>query len=161
MVTLPRRDLGRMQLGWTRRAGADVWSGVAVTELDLPRRRARVGDRVVRWRHLVGADGSGSSVRRALGLPSPRAYFAAEYNVPGLRLGPLRVECVPGTLANGYFWVFPHCDYTSIGAVAPKHLVRPSSLRRFLDSRMVELGVSTGGAPVRSSQQNFTLVSGS
>ena len=55
------------------------------------------------------------------------------------------MECDPQRLANGYFWVFPHAEYTSIGAVAPKHLVPPSRLRRYLDARLDALGVARTG----------------
>jgi geranylgeranyl reductase len=147
VVTISRRELGRHQLAWASTAGAEVRAGAPVTEIDLPARRARVGGRLVRWTHLIGADGSDSGVRRALGLPSPREYFAGEYNVPGLRLEPLRIECEGRDLANGYFWVFPHQDYTSLGAVASRRLVRPPGLRRFLDARVAALGVSDSAAP--------------
>ncbi len=145
--TVARRTLGRYQLEWTRRAGAEVRTGTAVHHLDLAARTAQVGDRTIRWTHLVGADGSESRVRHALGLPAPRAYFACEYNVPGVRLGPLRVECDPVAFANGYFWVFPHEDYTSIGCGAPKHQVRPADLHRELDRRMDALGLASDAAP--------------
>ncbi len=147
VYTLPRRQLGQYQLTWCRTAGAEVCAGVAVREIDLSGRTVACDGRRIRWRHLIGADGADSGVRRALGLPSPRAYFAAEYNIPGTPLEPLRVECDPVALKNGYFWVFPHAAYTSIGAVAPKHMVAPSALRRYLDSRLEALGVTPGGAP--------------
>jgi geranylgeranyl reductase len=86
-------------------------------------------------------------VRRTLGLPSPRAYFAAEYNIPAVQVEPLRIECDPGALKNGYFWVFPHIAYTSVGVVAPKHLVAPAALRRYLDRRVEALGLSPAAAP--------------
>jgi len=143
--TIPRRELGRHQLGWACAAGAEVRAGVAATQIDLAGRTVMAGGRPIRWSHLIGADGADSAVRRALGLPSPRDYFAAEYNVPALRLEPLRVECDPGPLANGYFWVFPHATYTSIGAVGPKHLVAPSALRRYLNGRLDRLGVRREG----------------
>jgi flavin-dependent dehydrogenase len=145
--TIARRDLGQMQLAWARAAGAEVQAGVAVTEIDLAGGTVLAGHHPIRWRHLVGADGADSAVRRALGLPTPREYFAAEYNVPGLRLTPLRVECDPEALASGYFWVFPHADYTSLGAVAPKHLVPPAMLRRYLDARLDGLAVSRAEVP--------------
>ena len=144
--TLPRRVLGQYQLHWARAAGADVRPATPVAELDLAARSARVGGRTVRWHHLIGADGSDSAVRRALGLRSPRDCFAAEYNVGGIRLEPLRVEVDPG-LAGGYFWVFPHCDYTSIGAVASKRKVRPAPLRRYLEQRIAALGIDLAGVP--------------
>jgi flavin-dependent dehydrogenase len=147
IVTLSRRELGAYQSAWTRAAGADVRVGCSVRELDLVRRTALVGGRRIRWRHLIGADGSDSAVRRSLGLPSPRVYFAAEYNLPDVRLEPLRVEC-DRALAGGYFWVFPHTNYTSVGAVAPKHIVRPARLRSYLDARLRDFDLGDRGAPL-------------
>ena len=138
--TVPRRELGRLQLDWTTRAGAQVRVSAVAAGLDLASHTVTVADRIIRYRRLIGADGADSSVRRALGLPHPRACFAAEYNVPGLRLEPLRVECDSGALANGYFWVFPHESYTSVGAVAPKKLVPPATVRRYLTTRVRALG---------------------
>jgi flavin-dependent dehydrogenase len=140
IVTISRRELGRQQAAWTSAAGAEVRVSCPVRHLDLRNRTALVGETRIGWRQLVGADGADSAVRRALGLPSPRACFAAEYNLPGVRLEPLRVECDPD-LGGGYFWVFPHRDYTSIGAVAHKHTVRPPVLRRYLDTRVRGLGL--------------------
>ncbi|MGE5231408.1 MAG: NAD(P)/FAD-dependent oxidoreductase [Deltaproteobacteria bacterium] len=140
--TVPRRDLGRWQLECTRKAGAEVRAGAPAAGLDLESRCLTVAGRRLRYRHLFGADGADSAVRRALGLPHPRACFAAEYNVPGLRLEPLRIECDPDALANGYFWVFPHERYTSIGAVAPKKAVAPAAVRRYLSARASSLGAN-------------------
>ena len=145
--TISRRDLGRHQLRWVQAAGASVQAGTPVTAIDLRERTVTAGGHRIRWRHLIGADGADSAVRRALRLPSPRTYFAAEYNVPAVRLEPLRIECDPGAIASGYFWVFPHEAYTSVGAVAPKRLVPPAALRRYLDGRSDGLGVSRVGVP--------------
>jgi len=145
--TVARSDLGRWQLGCTRRAGAEVRAGTPAVGLDLESRSVSVGGRMLRYRHLFGADGADSAVRRALGLPHPRACFAAEYNVPDLRLEPLRVECDPDALANGYFWVFPHERYTSIGAVAPKRVVPPGAVRRYLSARASSLGADPDRTP--------------
>lgn len=145
--TIARRELGRHQRAWAQAAGATVRAGTPATAIDLRERTATADGRRIRWRHLIGADGADSAVRRALGLPSPRAYFAAEYNVPAVRLDPLRIECDPGVIANGYFWIFPHAAYTSLGAVAPKRLVPPAALRRYLDLRCDRLGVSRAGVP--------------
>jgi flavin-dependent dehydrogenase len=147
IVTLSRGELGRYQAAWTRAAGAEVRAGCPVRELDLAGRTAVVGGARLRWRHLIGADGSDSAVRRALRLPSPRVYFAAEYNLEGVRLEPLRVEC-DRDLGGGYFWVFPHDDYTSVGAVASKHVVRPAALRGYLDARLERMRLAGHGEPL-------------
>ncbi len=147
VVTLSRGELGRYQGEWARAAGAEVQAGCSVRELDLTGRTAVVGETRMGWRHLIGADGSDSAVRRALGLPSPRVYFAAEYNLRGLRLDPLRVEC-DLELRGGYFWVFPHADYTSVGAVASRRVVRPPTLRAYLDSRLERMHLPRQGEPL-------------
>jgi geranylgeranyl reductase len=147
VVTLSRGELGRYQTAWTRAAGAEVRAGCPVRELDLVGRTAVVGGTRMGWRHLIGADGSDSAVRRTLRLPSPRACFAAEYNLQGVRLEPLRVECDP-RLGGGYFWVFPHDDYTSVGAVASKHVVRPAALRAYLDARLESMRLPSHGEPL-------------
>ena len=145
--TVPRRTLGQHQAARARAAGAEIRTGATASHIDLGARAVLVDGATIAFRTLIGADGSESRVRRALGLPCPRAYFACEYNVPGTRLEPLRVECDPVALAAGYFWVFPHAAYTSIGCGAPKHQVAPRELRRILDARMRELGVPPEAAP--------------
>jgi geranylgeranyl reductase len=148
VLTLSRGELGRYQAKWARAAGAEVRAGCPVRQLDLESRTALVGGSRVRWRHLVGADGSDSAVRRVLGLPSPRVCFAAEYNLPGVRLEPLLVEC-DRELRGGYFWVFPHEGYTSVGAVASKHALRPAALRAYLDARLERMRLPRPGASLQ------------
>lgn len=145
--TLSRAELGTWQAEWARRAGAEIRTGCAVSELDLAAKTLVVGDRRIRYRHLIGADGSTSAVRRALGVPSPRDYFAGEFNVRGLGLPQLLVAMDSAALANGYFWIFPHHDYTSIGAGVNKHLVPASVVRPYLERRARELGVDLGATP--------------
>lgn len=145
--TVARRVLGAHQAARARAAGAELRVGTAASHFDLAARTAEVGGRRLRYRTLVGADGSESRVRRALGLPCPRAYFACEYNVPDVRWEPLRVECDPVAFAAGYFWVFPHLDYTSVGCGAPRSQVPPAALHRELDRRLRQLGSSPDAAP--------------
>jgi geranylgeranyl reductase len=61
--TIARRELGRHQLAWARRAGAEVCGGMPASGIDLEHRTVRAGGRPLRWRHLVGADGADSAVR--------------------------------------------------------------------------------------------------
>jgi len=143
--TIARRDLGQWQLARAVRAGADVRSGVAATQFDFPGRTLRAGDTTIRYRHLIGADGSTSAVRRALGLPSPRAFFAGEFNVPGRIAAPLHVAADAPHLANGYWWLFPHTGYTSLGAGAPKHLVAPSQVKLEIERHAAACGIGLDG----------------
>jgi flavin-dependent dehydrogenase len=145
--TIARRQLGLLQAEWTRRAGAEIRIGTPAAVPDLERRVLVAGGQTLRYSHLVGADGADSAIRRALHLPHQRRYFAGEFNVPGLHLEPLRIECDSADLANGYFWVFPHLEYSSIGAVAPKRVVPPAAVRRYLEARCDALGVDWRQVP--------------
>lgn len=145
--TLSRARLGRRQAEWATAAGVEIWTNASATRFDLETRTVRCGSRALRYRHLIGADGSGSNVRRALGLPTPRAFFAGEFNVPGQSAFDLGVAFDSRVLASGYFWVFPHEDYVCVGAGAHKGLVRPGTIRPYVERRMADLGIDPGDAP--------------
>jgi flavin-dependent dehydrogenase len=147
IVTLSRARLGHYQSDWTRAAGADIRTGATVSRIDFAQRIVTYEGGVLRYRNLIGADGSASTVRRALGLEAPRAFFAGEFNVTGRRDVPLTIEFRSDVLASGYFWVFPHETHVCIGAGAHKRKVRPSSIRPFVERRMAELGIDPGETP--------------
>jgi flavin-dependent dehydrogenase len=145
--TLSRERLGAYQAQWTLAAGAEVRIATAASRIDPPQRTITFDGRPLRYRHLIGADGSGSTVRRALGLPCPRRLFAGEFKVPSHQAADLVVEFDAGVLASGYFWVFPHEEYTSIGAGGHKGKVRPARIRPYLQERMAALRIDPGTTP--------------
>lgn len=145
--TVARRVLGQFMLDRAIRAGAVVRTEAPASELDLATHTLSVHRTTCRYRTLIGADGSNSIVRRALGLPTPRELFAGEFNIPGLRRDDLLVAADGAALGSGYFWIFPHADYTSIGAVAPKHLIRPDTIRPYVEACCRELGIALGATP--------------
>lgn len=147
ILTLSRERLGRYQAEWTAAAGADIRTNAPVTRIDFSARIVTYDGGTVCYRNLIGADGSGSTVRRALGLDTPRAFFAGEFNVPGRHALPLHIEFESDVLASGYFWVFPHDTHVCIGAGAHKRKVRPSSIRPLIERRMAELGIDAGDTP--------------
>jgi flavin-dependent dehydrogenase len=145
--TVSRERLGRCQAEWALLAGAEIRTEASVSQIDMQARTVTYDGRVLRYRHLIGADGSGSGVRRALGLPTPRAFFAGEYNVPSTRSFDLGIWFDSPVLASGYFWVFPHEDYVCVGAGAHKGRVRPAAIRPYIERRMAELGIDAGETP--------------
>ena len=149
--TLSRRALGAWQLGLARQAGAQVRTESAATDFDFDGHTLQVNRASrIRYRHLIAADGSRSSVRRALGLPTPRAFFAAEYNIPGRRDSALSVRFDSDRLGTGYFWVFPHTEYTSYGAGAYKHAVVPRDVCAYIEKRLASMGVDPGETPLEA-----------
>ncbi|HSL24560.1 MAG TPA: NAD(P)/FAD-dependent oxidoreductase [Vicinamibacterales bacterium] len=143
--TIARAILGRYQACWTRRAGAAIVTGSSATDLNLTDRTLRVNGRAIRYKNLIGADGSASRVRRALGLPIRRDVFAGEFNVRGAMADDLQVTFDSAALGPGYFWVFPHSDYVSFGAGGPTSLLKPSEVRPYLERRLGSMGVDPSG----------------
>ena len=92
-----RPELGRLQLGWARAAGAEVRPGAPATDLDLAGRTVAAGGR---------SDSVAPSDRRRRGglrrPPGARPVRAARVlrrpstTSRALRLEPLRIECDPG-----------------------------------------------------------------
>lgn len=156
--TLSRESLGRRQAEWTRAAGAEIRTGAAVTGVDIDAHTVTCNGRKLRYRRLIGADGTGSAVRRALRLPSPRAFFAGEFNVRRPHAFDLGVAFDSRVLASGYFWIFPHEDYVCIGAGAHKSLVRPAAIRPYVERRMAALGVDPGDTPYEGAAIEVELV---
>lgn len=149
--TLSRRALGAWQLGVSLGAGAQVRTVSAGTDFDFAGHTVRVNrSGAIRYRYLIAADGSRSAVRRALGLPTPRAFFAAEYNIPGRRDEELSVYFDSERLGTGYFWVFPHTDYTSYGAGAFKHAVAPRDVCAYIEKRLAAMGIDPGETPLEA-----------
>jgi geranylgeranyl reductase len=139
--TVARAVLGRYQACWARQAGAEIVTGAAATNLDLDERTLTVDRRAIRYRHLVGADGSSSRVRRALGLPIRRSVFAGEFNVTNASADKLRVMFDSEVLGPGYFWVFPHTDYVSFGAGGPTAMLKPADVRPYIERRLTTMAV--------------------
>jgi geranylgeranyl reductase len=156
--TIARRRLGQLQAGWARAAGAELRTGTPAQRIDLEARSLEAGGRPIRYRYLIGADGSRSSVRRALGLDSPRSFFAGEYNIPGLGWEHLIVAYDSAVLGSGYFWIFPHDGYTCIGAGGHKELMQPAIVRPYLQRKMEALGVDPGTTPYEGATIEIAFV---
>lgn len=82
-------------------------------------------------KHLVGADGSSSIVRKYLGLPFKILI--------GMRHRSLKLMNELAVffnskllLASGYLWIFPHIDHTNIGIGFDPKIISPASGKKML-----------------------------
>ncbi len=139
--TVSRAVLGSFQERWAREAGAELLTNVSAKDFHLETRTLRLNGRPLRYTYLIGADGSASRVRRALGLPLRRNVFAGEFNVRDRSADDLQVMFDSEVLGPGYFWIFPHTDYVSFGAGGPIALLRPAEVRPYIERRAVRMGI--------------------
>jgi flavin-dependent dehydrogenase len=81
---------------------------------------------------VVGADGAGSLVRRALLEPTPAARLLMAGGWLAAGDAPMLVRFTPGL--PGYLWVFPRPDHVEIGICAPLGAVPTRELLARLDA---------------------------
>jgi len=130
-----------------RQAGAELWSGAGLVNLDPARNQAQIrrrngGLESIAYRLLIAADGPGSSVAEKLGLTPLETVNTRQYTVP-LRLpyGDTDVflsDDYPG----GYGWLFPKGEVANLGLGADRRYDR--DLKGPLDrlhASMVERGI--------------------
>ena len=120
--TLRRYTLDTALALEAKRQGAHLYLGSPVQTIDFEKNEAILKDgQVLRYEHLVGADGALSSVRKLLGLPRNQMGFCVEAHIPWGQIketGRLResgIEIYYGTMDIGYGWVFPAQDSVVVG----------------------------------------------
>lgn len=158
IATVNREKLGRHMAGEAEQAGARILTSVQVTGIEYDTvtytdRLSGLKERV-RFRYLVGADGSSSLVRRHLKIPVRHLGVGINYQVPG-DLEKMEWHLDPGLFRNGYSWVFPHRDTVSIGAYVDSAAMKAGSLHQSLRRWANGKGISLAGARQRAEYINF------
>jgi flavin-dependent dehydrogenase len=133
--TIDRVDLGRFQLDRVL-AYENIHIAINTSVVSIAQDQLRLADeRIVRYRHLVGADGSLSMVRRSLKLES-KFYVGMQYSIPG-NYERMVWFFEPSQIKSGYAWIIPHRTYASAGVFFDPARVTAKkaagALRLFLD----------------------------
>jgi len=142
IATVNRAKLGQWMMRDAVSAGALIHTGCrvknvsdqAVTAVDTHGCTMRFG-----FNHLVGADGSSSTVRRFLGINSQKFGTGINYQLPGYYEN-MEWHLNPRLFGSGYGWIFPHRDTISIGAYSSRHNMNPVLLKK----RLIQWAESRG-----------------
>ncbi len=153
ITTINRQRLGGWQLQQALGAGVEVRTDSPVTAVGDGWVEGANGERLG-YRHLVGADGAASLVRRRLGLASRRLGVGINHQVPG-RWPDMEWHLDPGLFGNGYAWIFPHRETTSIGAYADRAELGALELAARLHRWAQGLGIGLGQTRARAALINF------
>lgn len=120
--TVNRKVLGQWMAKQAVEAGADLIADCRVVSIDglqVTSKTSSGKQRTFTCRHLVGADGANSMVRRSLGVPTEQVGPGINYQLAG---SAERMEWHLNTrhFGYGYGWIFPHKETVSIGAYGPR-----------------------------------------
>ncbi len=124
--TVDRKDLGQWMAKETKKAGAKIETGTMATE--IKKNSVIANGKEIKFKVLVGADGSTSLVRRHLGLKINEVDVALQYKVPKIYKN-MELFLDSKLFASGYAWIFPHKKFTAIGAATDP---------RFLDAKKLK-----------------------
>lgn len=158
IATVNRENLGRYMTDKAVSAGAAVIAPAAVRSIgeDWVRYSGKGDDKEikVRYRFLVGADGSASLVRRYLRLPTRHLGIGINCQIPG-GFEKMEWHLAPSLFGNGYGWIFPHKETTSVGAYADAAVMKASDLQQGLNAWAASRGIALAGARQRAELINF------
>jgi len=143
ITTVDRRRLGAWQLSKAMQAGVIIRKktpAMAVDDHTVDTPSGRIAYR----RALVGADGSASMVRRALGLGTRQIGTGINYQVPG-QWPEMEWHLDKKRFSSGYAWIFPHRDTTSVGAYADRNDLAATTLKVRLLAWAKERGIELHG----------------
>ncbi|KPK00402.1 MAG: hypothetical protein AMJ60_01340 [Desulfobacterales bacterium SG8_35] len=130
VATVRREVLGDWMYHQAREAGAEIKTSCRVhkiTPAAVETSRGEFG-----YRYLIGADGSGSLVRKYLQLPTDKVGAGIHFQVPG-NFDRMEWHLNDALFNNGYGWIFPYKDMASVGVYGVKPY---NNARKMLNSLM-------------------------
>ena len=159
LCTIDRESLGQWQLAKAKKSGAVVRTNSRVTAIG--KNHVIVNDdEKIRFKSLVGADGSASLVRRHLGLGTDEVVSGIQYIIPSQKYGKFEIFLDSSQFNSWYCWIFPHKGYVSIGCGADSKLFSISQLRKNFERWLTKnnIDVSKGKLevfPINSDYRGF------
>ncbi len=149
VYTVDRQKLGQWMLKRLRSSDIEVWTKSAVTNISKDSVVVN-GSQNIRYKYLVGADGSASFVRRHLGLKTDWLGMTVQYNVPTDDYDKIEIFLDRKLFRLWYAWIFPHKGHVSIGAGANPHALAPKTLNTNFHKWLSKKGIDIGKAKLES-----------
>lgn len=107
-----------------------------------------VNDRKIKYKYLVGADGSNSIVRRFLKIKNEKFLSAIQYIIPR-NDEKLEFYFNAKLFGSGYSWIFPHKGYSSVGCAQDARNLKSTNLKSNLDQWLTQKIIETRDAKLQ------------
>ena len=153
LSTINRTQLGQWMLTRAQGAGARVRPTSFVKKIAANHVVLNSGE-PLGFDFLVGADGSNSMVRRHLGIPAIKIGIGVQYHVPKA-MAEMEWHLDAKRFGNGYAWIFPHRQITSVGAYCDRRTLSARELKNRLHDWTAEQGIELTGVKPEAFPINF------
>jgi menaquinone-9 beta-reductase len=158
IATINRQKLGQLMASYAMESGAEIRLGCQVIGISpktiLYKEKECRKQYDLPFTFLVGADGSGSLIRRHLGLPIHKCGSGVQYWVPG-DFKEMQWHLDSSLFANGYGWIFPHNGSASVGAYADIKSMKSKTLQNNLIKWARSIGINLAGLRAEAERINF------
>ena len=151
LFTIDRKQFGQWQL---KSAGVTATTNSAVTEIGKDYIIVNSKEKI-KFKFLVGADGSASIVRRHLGLKTEKYCLGLHYIVKNNKYNKIESYFDSKLFKNGYAWIFPHKGYASIGCGAMPSSLDANKLRTNFDKWIKKQNIDVSNAKLEAFPINF------
>jgi flavin-dependent dehydrogenase len=121
---IDRERLGQWQLAKINRQNVTVRTKARITKVDTDFLIINNEDKIG-YKHLIGADGSASVVRRYLKIPTKLYGVAIQYLIPPNKFNDLELHFDSKLFGCWYAWIFSRNDYVSLGYGYPAKAIKP------------------------------------
>jgi len=140
VATIRREVLGKWMFRQALDAGAEIKTSCLVHTVRPGSVATSQGD--FRYRYLIGADGSGSKVRKYLRIVTDKVGVGIHFQVPG-NFDRMEWHLNDSLFQNGYGWIFPFREMASVGIYGTKPYNDPkqmlTSLRNWAGMQKIPL----------------------
>ncbi len=128
LFTIDRKKFGQWQLGKIDKKKVDIRIKTRVKEIQKDY-VVIDNDEKIGFKHLVGADGANSIVRKYLGLKTENFCVAIQYIIPSNEYKKIEFFFDSKLFNSWYAWIFPRKDFVSIGCGCNTNMLSAKKLR--------------------------------
>ena len=132
LYTIDREKFGQWQLGKIAESKIEIRTKTKVKEVNKDYIVLDTEEEIG-FKHLVGADGANSIVRRYLGLKTEKFCVAIQYIIPSNEFEKLEFFFDSKLFNSWYAWIFPRKDFVSIGCGCNTNMLSVKKLRENFD----------------------------
>jgi len=155
VVTVDRKDLGKWQRSLLTDTSINVKTNTRVVEVHKDSVTLENGEKIG-FKHLVGADGYASIVRRFLGLPQEKRMIGIQYMVPKPGLDPkLEIFLDSKHFNSWYGWIFPHEETLCVGCGCDPRFYSQKKLKKNFLKWLDKQGIDISEAEYQSAPISY------
>ncbi len=154
IYTLDRKNFGQWQLNKLKKNNTVIKTNARVTEINNNYVIVNKTEKIS-FKHLVGADGASSIVRRHLGLKTKDLVMAIQYIVPTNKYKKLEIFLDSELFHSGYAWIFPHKNYVSIGCCCDRQDLSSKKLRENFNQWLKNNSIDISNGKFQAHPINF------